>query len=466
MASTIGGILNTARTALLAQQRATQVTAHNISNATTEGYSRQRADMVAGTPISTPFGPVGTGVHVVDVERARDALLDRSFRRESSLASGHRMRYDLLGLVETRFGEPGDYGLGAALDAFWSSWADLANDPTNTSARTAVQSRGRQLAEQLNGLAAGLDEVRDVATARLGGTVGRLNDLSSAVADLNRRIVAEEAGGHTASDLRDERDRILDEMATLVSIEVHERENGSVGVIAGGVGIVDGVRVSKLQAHFSGDDWSLRLESGTTLDVRGGELAGMLQVLNTDLPALEDRLDELARGIVHTVNDLHRTGTNPLGQTDVVFFDDQGGDLSLVTARNIALSDDVAADASSIAAGSGGAAGEYRSGASDIALALAQLRDTPETDYLGGRTFGDFHANLVQDLGLSIRSTGDAATVHETLAANAEARRLSVSGVQTDEELIRLMQFQSAYTAAARVVTAADEMLQSLLNMV
>src|SRR5690606_8138161 len=108
-----------------------QVAAHNISNATTEGYSRQRAELVPSMSVVMPYGRLGTGVLVADVVRARDALLDTAVRRESATAAEYHTRYELLAMVEGALGEPGDTGLGAAIDAFWSAWSDLATDPSS-----------------------------------------------------------------------------------------------------------------------------------------------------------------------------------------------------------------------------------------------------------------------------------------------------------------------------------------------
>jgi flagellar hook-associated protein 1 FlgK len=467
MASSLFGILNTARSALVAHQYASRVVGHNISNATTEGYSRQRAEMVQATPVATPYGSLGTGVQVVDVTRARDTLLDASVRRESASAAEHRTRYELLGLVESSLGEPGDTGLAAALDAFWNAWSDLANDPSSIGARIAIRARGQALVDRFHHLSAVIDQTRDFAVSKIGAAVGELNELAQAIARLNERIIAAESGGTSAPDLRDERDRLLDRMASLVDIQVIERENGGIGVYVQGVSLVDGIHAGVVEVDSTAGRLTLHTAKGTGLPAPGGTLGALLGVVNDDLPARQAELDRLARAIVQHVNSLHAGGTNPQGQTGVAFFEDYGDPtLVSVTARTISLSTVVAADATAIAAGTAGPNGEYRPGANDVARALAQLRDTPETVHLGNRTIGDAYANWVSELGLAVASARDAATVHQTLAENAEARRASVSGVQTDEELVRLIQFQSAYAAAARVVTTADEMLQSLLNMV
>lgn len=465
MSSTLGGILSTARSALLAQQAASNTTAHNIANANTEGYSRQNVSLAASPPLRTPYGALGTGVSIVDIARERDVLLDSAYRREASAAADFRMRHELLGRIESNFGEIGGEGLGAAFDAFWSSWSDLANNPSNPAARSAVRETGRRVATEFNRLAGGLDEIARYARDRVEADVTRLNELTESIADLNRKIVAFESNGTTASDLRDARDIALDELSRIVPVQVVDRANGSVGVTVGGVGIVDGSSTQPLELEsLGGGQWRLRTSAGTTVPTEGGSVGAALDVLTRELPRQLQALDEIAETIVNTVNDLHRQGISPAHGDDpalgpIDFFDPAGTD-----ARSIRLSDAVRNDVRAIAAAFDDGTGEYRAGANDLALGLAQLRD--DTDTVGNRSFGDAYADLVADVGFQVASARSSTSVHETLVAQSEARRASVSGVSIDEELTRLIQQQAAYRAAARVVTAVDEMLQSLVTMV
>src|SRR5215207_1509166 len=181
----LGSILSVARTAIQAQQTAMQVMSQNVANAETPGYTRQRAELAANFPQSFPYGNVGTGVTVQTVTRARDALLDVAYRNDAGNAAGSALRRDLLQEVENVLGEPSDIGLSAALDAFWSSWSDLANDPTSGAARSVVQQRGRTLAGMLNTFAQRLGDARSQANLRLDESVRSLNGLADHVAQLN-----------------------------------------------------------------------------------------------------------------------------------------------------------------------------------------------------------------------------------------------------------------------------------------
>ncbi len=457
--ASLGSILSIASTALRAQQKATDVVAHNIANATTKGYSRQRAVLSPRPPLQTPEGVFGTGVSIVDVARVRDSFLDAAFRRQVGSARDSEVRSGILERLEGRVVEPSDGGIAAALDGFLAAWSALATDPASTVVRTTVLDRGDALARRLREAAGGIDRLRQDTESRLLGAVERTNALAEEIARLNKEIVAAESGGLTAGDARDARDRALDELAALLPVQVREQSRGAVGVSVAGVSLVDGVRAGVLEVRTSGGTVGIGLQGRPgTLAVDGGAVAGMLRVLNADLPGTRARLDDLAEALVTAVNSLHSTGTTPDGSTGVDFFDPTG-----TLASTIDLSAAVAGDPQAVAAGTGGTAGEYRAGANDVALALAALRDTDVASL--GTTLAEHYRETVTGVGSALAEARRLAEVHGTLAEQADTRRSSVSGVSTDEELVRLIEFQTAYAAAARVVTTADEMIETLLRI-
>lgn len=472
--SSMGSILNIARLAINAHQTAIQVASHNIANAETPGYSRQRAVLVENVPERTPIGLLGTGVLTHRVEQMRDGLLDAGFRRESSQAAGFGLRGDLLGQLEGVFNEPSDGAFAATLDAFWNAWSDLANAPANDNARDVLKQRGSQVAMALNGYATRLDELSADTGLRLDRSVAQFNDYARQVAALNDQIVTAETGAGAAGDLRDARNVALDAMAKLAPVQVIERADGSVQVTLANQSVVDGNAAKALA--YTGTPPALRIGfagAADSLNVGGGELGAMLQVLNEDIPGARARLDDLAAGLVNAVNAVHRTGWSPgvepagdpptppadWAGSNVDFFDPAG-----VTAASIQLSAAVQADRGAIAAGSvyGGA------GDNAIAVQLSQLRDTPVSigTPAATLTLGTHYRDTVTGIAIEASSVTDSAAVYDTIAAQAEVRRQSVSGVSTDEELIDLMRHQQAYVAATRLVTAVDEMTQALLNMV
>jgi flagellar hook-associated protein 1 FlgK len=227
---------------------------------------------------------------------------------------------------------------------------------------------------------------------------------------------------------------------------------------------VEGVVFEQLALSSAGGVWSLATSGGTPLVVDSGIVGGGMDVLNTNLADFRTRLDELARGIVERVNAIHVTGTSPLGATGVSFFEDFG-DPTTVTARSFALDAAVAADASAVAAGTPDGGGNYRSGANDVALAMANLRDATTGGVLDGSSINGAYRDLVASVGLTTASARESAASHDVLRTSANERRTSVFGVATDEELIKVVQLQAGYTAAARLVTVVDEMYQALLSV-
>lgn len=464
MPASLAGILSVAKSGLLSHQLAIQVTSNNITNATTDGYSRQRAELVSATPLRQPEGLLGTGVRVADITRARNQLLDGAYRREASLYHGFSVAGDALSSVEAVLGEPTELGLAGSLDAFWNSWSDLSNDPTSSAARSVVVARGQQLVDHFNRTAASLDVLGSQLADQLGTGVGEVNRLLSEVAQLNGQVASATAGGQSAPTLADRRDALLDELATFVSIDVTPRDNGTVGVSINGMSVVEGTVHDTLSVSSAGGVWTVLNGSGTSLDIPAGTVGGTLQVLQDDFASIRAELDQLAQGLVERVNGVHTTGTNPLGNTGVNFFEDFG-DVTTVSAQNLVLDAAILASPQAVAAGTPGGGGAYQPGANDIALSIAGLRDETSGGLLDGRTVNEAYRDLAAGVGLATASAREAAVSREVLMQSASVRRESVSGVATDEELIKVVQFQAGYTAAARLVTVVDEMYQTLLSI-
>lgn len=469
MSAPLNAILNTARNAVFAQQTAVHVASHNISNAQTPGYSRQRVELTPAWPQSTPVGMLGTGVTISNIARVRDQLADMNVRREVGRSAGYGVRYETMTQIETIFGEPSDNGIGARLDAFWSSWSDLSQQPGSGAARVLVLQRGQQLSTALNQAAERLDDIRENLRVSFDVSVRDLNDLSRQVAAMNVEIVRMEAGGKTASDLRDSRDRLIDTIAGIGQTRVLERGDGSVAVYVDGLNMVDGSSSRSIELHATGSTVELR-SGGQTLQfpAEGSRLGEMSRLYNQTIPQVERELDHIAESLVRTVNAIHNDGwaprPEPTGTPAADFFDESLGAASF-TARRIGLDGGILADHWMIAASTND---PLRSGTgnSEVAVRLAALRTATVTIDGRASTFGGQYREVVTGVALQVRASENSHEVYSTLAEQAEVRRASVSGVNTDEELVNLIQHQQAYTAATRVISAVDEMMKSLLQMV
>lgn len=500
----LSSILSVARTALNYQQAVIQTAGHNIANAETEGYSRQRVDGQAATPQYFSYGTIGTGVSIDDIRRARDGLLDVSYRQEASGYGAASLRQELLSSVEGILGEPSEDGLAGAMDAFWSSWSELASAPTSEAARSVVQQRAQNVVSQLNGFDQRLSDLRGQTRIRLDNALTELNGLAGQIAQLNGRIVEAEVGGKMANDLRDQRDLAIDRLSKLGDVRVLPQSDGAVAVLLGNNTIVDGVHAEQLRVA-EGTGGMLQLASSRSpadpLLPVGGALQTMLQFQNVELAETQERLDAIANTLARTVNAVHTLGNDGTADTPYLnFFVDKASDTYLagdpfatppaegvVTARNIGVASAIQRDPTRIASTSSLA---NRPADNDVALVLAGMR-TAKTIVLGGvtlatvdfttvdrtttpagrrtsapGTFADYYRSTTSGLAAQVKDAESTATVRKTLTEQADQRRASVSGVNIDEEMTTLMRAQQAYAAAAKVISAADEMMQTLIGII
>jgi flagellar hook-associated protein 1 FlgK len=474
----LNSIFGTATLALQAQQAAIETAAHNIANAGVAGYSRQVVTLQPNDPLYTPLGAIGTGVIVSDITRVRDTMLDTNFRTQSSKAGEYSTHSGVMTSIGQIFGEPSDTGLSNSMDQFYASWNDLANNPNTTAAKSVVQQRGAALASTLNQFSSNLDELASNTLSSATQQVNDINRYTSQIANINKQIVAVEASGNSANDLRDLRDNTVDALSKIVPVRVIEHDNGSNTIYVSGATVVDGDDSRSFSLQGSSGSISLQL-NGRALPVLapGGSLGANIDALNKDIPDAKSQLDALAKGIVVSVNQIHASGwtqagdalggsnwdtTTPPTGSKVNFFDPAN-----VTAGSISLSAEVASSTGYIATGDVQGA----TGNNNIANRIAALRNDMTTMTKAEAptettSIGEFYRDLVTRVGVSTNNAISSATVYQTLAQHADTQRQSMSGVSTDEELISLTKNQQAYAAAAKVITTADSMSQTLLDMI
>ena len=450
----LSNLLNIARNALIAHQTTVDITGHNIANASTEGYTRQRPVLKAETPLRTPWGQVGRGVELVTIDRPRNEFLDSAFRQENSSLGQFSTLRDTLGEIEVVFGEPSDVGLSASLEAFWNAWGDLANSPLSAPARAAVRSQGQLLANQFNSLADRVSDVRRRVREQLASDVDGVNSLTTQIADLNRQISSSPRG---AADLEDARDSLLDELSAIAHVRVVNDADGSIRVFAGDAMLVDNAYSYELEVTFTnsgGATLQLDGQQGNVV-VGDGSIAAHIETLESKLPTVEDQLDDVAAAVVTEVNALHRSGATLGGNPAGDFFDPIHA-----RAATMALGYEIEVSADAIAAGTGGGPGD-----GSVALNIAALRDAT-VQSLGGVTVAEYYLSTVAALGQEVLEAEVFTTAQETLAQNFDHRRQSESGVSLDEEMVNLINHQQAYAAATRLVSAADEMIREVLRIV
>lgn len=449
--------LELALRALQTQQVALDVTNHNVANANTPGFSRQSAVLATTTPYTLPgfnrapgAGQLGTGVWAAAIERARDGFLDIQYRAEVSTQRQAEVARDALEEVQVVLHEPSDTGISALLGSFFGAWQALASDPSDSATRNVVVQQASALAAGFNRATQQLSTIQQRLNDEVALTATEINSLTSQLTALNRQIVQVESLGQRANDLRDQRDLLLDRLAELVPVATVENSNGSVDVTLGGHALVTGTTADTLTATPTGPGglWEVRFASDSVVvSATSGRLKGLLDVRDGNIPSYRASLDTLANTLITAVNGLHTTGYGLDGVTGRPFF--AGTD-----AATIAVDPTISADPRRVAAAD--APNEASNNA--VALALAQLRHTmsppPESAY----------SALITGLGTDARGTQALAENQALLVQHIERRRQVVSGVSLDEETVNLLRYQRAYEAAARLITANDEMLDKLIN--
>lgn len=451
----LSSLLSIARSALSAHQRAVNVAGHNIANASTEGYTRQRLRLVPATPLRNPQGFLGRGVRIDGIERSRSQFLDATVRRESGALAQFSTLSQSLVEIEDVLGEPSDFGLAASMDAFWSAWGDLASNPLNGAARAVVRSQGRQLTDQFNRMANRLDAIRGQTFESLRFDIEDVNRMAVRIADLNRQIVGSGGAGANAPDLLDQRDLVLDRLAELLPVQVVVNKDGSVRVFGGDALLVDGMLVRSLAVTTTSSGAVAIGTDSSTLKAGSGRLAAHLDVLNSAISNVQGQLDALAAVVVSEVNTLHNGGATLAGAPAGDFFSATG-----VTAASITLATQIELSRDNIAAGTGSGPGD-----GSVALNMAALRSVTLAS-LGSLTMGDFYTSVVAELGQEVREAEGFARAQDALVANAKSRRSSMSDVSIDEEMVSIIMHQQAFAAAARLISVADEMIQEILRMV
>ncbi len=454
----LNSVFNSANSALQAQERVMATISENIANANTPGYTVEQTSLVPSTPIATPEGQIGTGVTVADTQRLRNSFLDDQFRTESGLSGQSDATQTLMNEVQGVLNEPSDSGLSSALSGFFDAFSSLSTNPSNTTDQQIAQQAGANLAQTFNGLSGSLDQVSQDAETQLQNNVNQANALLGQIQNLNQQIVAANGQGG-APALADQRDQAIDQLSTLVGVRTVDYGNGAVGVMAGSTLVADATQHVTLGVVSSGPGFGVGVNGSTSAaDLGSGSLSAISTFTQTTLPGIKGQLDQLAAGVVSSVNTLSQSGTvtgsNP-PVTGVPFFATTG-----TTAASIALSTQVAASPGNIVTGTTGSSGN-----GGIALQIAQLEQNPVAT-LGNQSIPNFYAGFVSTIGATAQSAQQAATAQSTLVSNLGTQRSAANGVNTDQQLVSMLQTQSAYVAAAHLITTANAMMQSLLQAV
>lgn len=482
MRSTFFG-LEIGRRGLQAQQCALEVTGHNIANANTPGFTRQEAVMSTTTPFPVPSlnrpagaGQMGTGVEVNTIRRLRDSFLDFQMRSESRSLGYWEAQRDVLMKIEGIVNEPSESGLRPVMEKFWTALEELGKDPESLAARSLVVERGQSLAEAFNHLDTQLCELTNDLNSTLRVRVDEVNSLGRQIADLNQQILKVEVTGARANDLRDKRDLLVDKLAKTIDIRITEDEHSALTITTSGRPLVQGEMASELVVDDMDQSYSEIYwaddppENRLPLAVTGGIIRGIIDArgyrdgdeVKGFIPAFSKQLDKLVQQFTGAFNAIHQDGYDLDGVQGVSFFiNREDSDNNDITAGSIAVNNVLINDPCKVAAALPDEDGTFNTGDGSNALKLAQLKQSSVID---GFTPEDYYRALVGELGVTAQEAYRMAENQELLVSQIENNRQAVSGVSLDEELVNVIRFQHAYSAAARMITTMDEMIDLIIN--
>ena len=440
--STFFGI-ETALRGLLAQQRALDVTSHNVANANTEGYTRQQAIMAASDALQVTDGArlstlasLGTGVDIQSYKRIRDQFLDLQFRGQNMVLGDKQATSNAMDQIDTALSEPGDNGISSQLAKFWSAWSDVANSPESPAARQALVDQGNTLAESIRQLYTQLTGAATQASAEYNSIVGPSGDVAQSagdIADLNVAIKKAVTAGDNPNDLLDRRDQLLDKLSQLGQVSVTDLGDGSIDVYFGDA--------AQRLVQDTTVNWPQTLNNaGPPPTSAGGKLGALYNLFNPNgtIASLQSDLNGVAKDLADKVNAIHNVGA----PTGVDFFTTTTGSEASSIAVNV--------NASGVVTSASGLPGD-----NTLALAISRLR---------GQTTDQLYSTFVTRIGSMAKDAQRQESTAQVLVNSVDGRRQSTSGVSMDEEMVNMVRFQRAFQASSRAMNTMDELLDTLIN--
>lgn len=472
----------------MGSKKSLETTGHNIANANTDGYSRQKVVQTTNVPITKGGLIHGTGSRITGVTRVHNEFVEKRLRDSTSSNEFYQNRMEQLEQVEQIFNELDGEGLNQVINRFFNSMRDLANQPENETIRSVVRDSAKLIIKDFQRIRSMLDTLSRNVDNQVYRNVEDINMKVEQLGKTNKKIAELEAIHEETGDLRDRRDLLIKELSQIIDIHTYSDEKGQFVVSSNGVGtLVTGGETQKLVAQAVDKESSSSNMAGS-VDVffenranfpisnkfKKGSMAGAIKVRNQDIRTLQESVDKIAFEFANTVNAIHRRGYvnrkleldangKPLsdgkGQiTGINFFAPPDGQEGF--AANISLSSEVKNDLTNIAT----ALDPNSPGDNRVAIAISKLQS--ERLMAGGTaTLEEHFLQVVGNVGLESGKAKLDQEQAEGLNVQAQTIRDRISGVSIDEEAANMVKFQHAYEAAAKIMQTADEMFKTVINI-
>ncbi len=445
----ISRILEIGKRSLLAYQAAVKTTTENISNANNEYFRRRR---VLLDQLNSGYSALGLSVE--DAQRLRQRFAEYQIYSENQLLGKYRSAHRLLTQIESVFDESSEAGISKVMSDFYQAWNDLAKEPESDYARNLVVDKGIVLADSFRRIDSDLQNMKDQIVPESQMQIKDINQKLHLIQKINQQIRKK-----NDPNLLDQRDRILDELSQLIDVQIKEKDSGEVNLYTDGVLLVSYDVVNDLELKTVGEGMDAQLQvqlknSGYQVNIKGGELSTLLETYNVTLPKYKENMDTLARTIAQEVNKIHRSGENLDGVSGIDFFNSNITGMSDFQV-NQAIVDDPSLVASKPVGGAEG----------DGSIAQ-QISDLQFKAMFSQGTSHEFYQSFLTHLGDQIQEKEFLSNSQEMIVAQLKNQRDAVTGVSMDEEMTRIVQYQQAYEAAAKVIDTVSQMMDTVLKMV
>lgn len=445
--------LNIAVGALQAEQGALSVTSNNVANVNTPGYARQTAQFDEAAPVSEPPLVFGTGVVFGQPQSVRDDILELRLNEETQQQS--QFDTEVQQLQQSQTGFSGTNDIGTQLSNFFNSLNQLSSNPSNLPLRQGVLTAAGNLSSSFQTTARNLELQRSNIDQSVVQSVSQINTLTQQIAGQNQHIAALENVHQDAGVLISQRTQSIRQLSQLIDVRVVTNESSISLTTANGAALVASGQSFNLttQVDPSGVQHIYAQGADITSKLAGGSLNGLITVRDQSIPGLLNQLDTLAAGLSTAVNTVNQNGFDLNGAAGGnIFTPPPAGVTGAASGISVAITDPALIAASSD--GSQGSNGNAEA-----------LYNVSTEAVAGGQNPFDYYASVVFNVGNDVSTATAESQASGQIVQQLTDQRNSISGVSLDEEGANLLRYQNAYEAAAKVITAIDDVTQAAVSL-
>ena len=519
MASTFFG-LTIAYTGLQAAQTSINVTSHNLANINTAGYTKESASTKAGEALRAyaSYGTLGAGVIVDAINQTRDSYYDEKYRNNNTNYGEYSVKYSYMSQIENYLNEFTLKGYSSEYENFFAALNQLDLTPSDTSAKNQFINNAKSLTDYFNTLSTNLRNVQIDANNEVKDAAQQINSLAQNIASLNKQINQIQANYGNANDLKDQRNALIDDLSKLVNITVNETDMGNnltnMQITINGNSLVDGYNYHTLEtvsrdeprnASDAAGLYDLQWENGQAFDIYSDSLGGQLKALidlrdgcngeiekyatttdangnevyerdadgniltdtqsqvdnNTQykgVPYYQSQLNQFIQIFAASVNEILNKGVTSDGSASGIPLFVTKDNTRALSATNVTINQDLIDNADLLATKYNKSDGE-----ANVDL-IVDLINTKDAKIFDGGTGSFFLESIVSDMSIDSQKAVNLYKNYTDLKTSIHNQRLSIMGVDTDEEAMDMIKYQQAYNLNSKMMSVMNQIYDKLIN--